>query len=290
MSRLLCCVLCLLVSPAAAEIITVEDGQSFERINLTTGRELVVNGGDVELVNNLGSLVTINGGAVGDITTNMFNDENGGHEPRVVVTGYSQAFGINTDGPSIGNLDNGHVVLHGYSFRVLVDPLPSKGSAVFGYGWLLDGSYVDFSATFKDVFNRRNGQSVTLVKHDPVFVDPTGDWEFDLTDLNVIRNNFGSSGEQSTGDTNFDGVVDLGDLNLVRNKFGLGYGDMPAEWEYSGDVPTNVRHRWTPDMPIPVPEPSTLLLMLLGFCALAGIPLRRRWCSFRRHQLPLRSP
>lgn len=278
MSRFLCCVLCVLVSPAAAEIITVEDGQFFERINVTTGRELVVNGGDVELVNNFGSLVTINGGTVGAVVTNMFNDANGGHEPNVVVTGYDQEFGINTDGPNIGNLDNGHVVLHGYSFRVLVDPLPSKGSIVWGHGWLLDGSYVDFSASFRDVFNRRNGQSVTLVKHDPVFVDPTGDWTFDLTDLNVIRNNFGSQGE---GDTNFDGVVDLVDINLVRNKFGLGYAGNP-EWEYSGDVPTNVRHRWTPDMPIPVPEPSTILLTLLGFFGFACIPLRCRYRSWLR--------
>lgn len=278
MSRFLCCCVLLLASPAAAEIITVEEGDSFDRINLTTGRELVVNGGEVELVNNLGSLVTINGGAVGGVVTDMFNDANGGHVPNVVVAGYEQAFGINVDGPHISNRTFGHVVLHGYSFRVLVDPAPSRSSVAFGYGWLLDGSYVDFHISFRDVFAQRNDQSITLVKHDPAFVDPTGDWQFDLTDLNVIRNNFGSSGE---GDTNFDGVVDLVDLNLVRNKFGLGYPDaMPPEWEYSGDVPTNIRHRWTPDMPIPVPEPSTLLLTLLGFFGFAGIPSLRHCRSF----------
>ena len=261
----------------SAEVITVEDGDSFDQIEVTAGRELVVNGGHVETVNNLGSVVTINGGRVESTVTDEFNDENGGHTPKSVITGYDQQFGQwQNSGPVIENLGSADAEIHGYNFRVYVDPGSSQSSTVNGVGWLLDGTIVDFKLTFRNARNLNDWQSATLVKHDPVFVDPTGDWNFDLSDLNVIRNNFGSSGEQADGDTNFDGLIDLADLNLVRNKFGLGYGLWPPEWEYSGDVPSYVRHRWTPDMPIPVPEPSTFFLAATALFGLAGIPLRRR--------------
>lgn len=86
---------------------------------------------------------------------------------------------------------------------------------------------------------------------------PSGDSNLDgvvdLTDLNVVRNNFGAVlPKEMAGDTlPYDGVVDLEDLNRVRNNFGASMQ--------------------------PVPEPATV--QLLGLFALAGIPLRRRCCS-----------
>jgi ELWxxDGT repeat protein len=62
-----------------------------------------------------------------------------------------------------------------------------------------------------------------------VVVSPPGDANVDgavdLTDLNLVRNHFGETGD-SPGDTNGDGVVDLTDLNAVRNNFGA---DAPPE-------------------------------------------------------------
>jgi hypothetical protein len=52
--------------------------------------------------------------------------------------------------------------------------------------------------------------------------DADGDGAVDLEDLNLVRNNFGATGENVPGDANFDGVVDLEDLNAVRNHFGDG--------------------------------------------------------------------
>lgn len=73
----------------------------------------------------------------------------------------------------------------------------------------------------------------------------------DLADLNAVRNYFGTSGS-SVGDTlPFDGVVDLSDLNRVRNQFG------------------QVQMQ-------PVPEPSSLSLMVLALVGFAGIPFARR--------------
>lgn len=89
---------------------------------------------------------------------------------------------------------------------------------------------------------------------------PSGDSNLDgvvdLTDLNVIRNNFGAVlPKEMAGDTlPYDGVVDLEDLNRVRNNFGSSMQ--------------------------PVPEPATV--QLLGLFALAGIPLRHRCCSWLR--------
>jgi uncharacterized protein YjbI with pentapeptide repeats len=83
--------------------------------------------------------------------------------------------------------------------------------------------------------------------------DANGDRVVDLADLNLVRNNFGATGERPLGDTYpFDGVVDLSDLNAVRNHFGAG--------------PTGS----------PVPEPSTIALMLLSVAGCSAIAFKRR--------------
>lgn len=80
--------------------------------------------------------------------------------------------------------------------------------------------------------------------------DTDEDGDVDLTDLNAVRNNFGSSGAPGLpGDAfPFDGVVDLGDLNGVRNNFGA-----------TGSAA--------------VPEPASAIL---GLGALVGLSLFRR--------------
>jgi arylsulfatase A len=50
-----------------------------------------------------------------------------------------------------------------------------------------------------------------------LYGDANLDGVVDLTDLNIVRNNFGNFG---IGDVNYDGVVNLNDLNVVRNNFG----------------------------------------------------------------------
>ncbi len=80
--------------------------------------------------------------------------------------------------------------------------------------------------------------------------DTNGDLQVDLVDLNLVRNNFGLSGEGVDGDTNGDHMVDLVDLNNVRNNFGTTAG-------------ANA-----------VPEPSTLALAVLGMIGLVSV--RRR--------------
>ncbi len=81
--------------------------------------------------------------------------------------------------------------------------------------------------------------------------DANGDLQVDLVDLNLVRNNFGLSGEGVEGDTNGDDTVDLVDLNNVRNNF--------------GNAVTQA-----------VPEPATNVLAAMGLVAFAFAGMRRR--------------
>lgn len=278
-SLVFCCALCAFVAPVSAEVIVVEDGESFDRIDVLLGDELVMNGGHVEFLNNQGGSVTINGGTLGAAVAEEVRDTER-HAAHVTITGYGQQLGRwISPGPIVNTHGIAHAEVHGYNFRVYVNPRSSQRLDVVGFGWLLDGSVVHFELQFDRVDDYRELQTMTLVTHEREFADPTGDWAFDLSDLNMVRNNFGSS--SGPGDTNFDGVVDLVDLNTARNWFGVKYPDsVPPEWEYSGDVPLNSRFMWNPTMPAPVPEPSTMALLALSL--LAGIPLRCRCCSWLR--------
>lgn len=255
-ARVFFCAICafgLLASPAAAEIITVSDGEDFDRINVTPERELVMNGGRVDLVNNVGGIVTVNGGTTGLLK----NEEFQGSDAFVTVNGYEHN-SINNDRLLIEIWGGSQVEIHGYNFRA--DAFGDDAHTIADiHGWLLNGSYVEIR--FKR-FGSAEGQSLTLVGHDPEFVDPDGDWDFDLADLNLVRNNFGLSGD---GDTNFDCVIDLADLNIVRNKFGSGYDQLgrPVEWEYFGEIPLNPGGQWFPPTAV-VPEPSAMALALLA--------------------------
>jgi hypothetical protein len=50
--------------------------------------------------------------------------------------------------------------------------------------------------------------------------DTNGDGVTNLTDLNNVKNNFGSFSPPNLGDTDADGDIDLTDLNNVKNNFG----------------------------------------------------------------------
>jgi hypothetical protein len=82
--------------------------------------------------------------------------------------------------------------------------------------------------------------------------DGDGNGRVDLSDLNLVRNNFGRVGDAVPGDTApFDGRVDLTDLNAVRNHFGQ-------------------------SLPTAVPEPWTVSLLAAGLIPLAWRGFCRR--------------
>ena len=81
--------------------------------------------------------------------------------------------------------------------------------------------------------------------------DATGDDVVDLTDFNVMKENFNTQAGLAEGDFTRDGNVDLADFSVLKENFGA-----------SG--------------PVPAPEPSSLVLGVgLVAAAIAARRLRR---------------
>lgn len=127
--------------------------------------------------------------------------------------------------------------------------------------------------------------------------DTDGDWDIDVDDLNIVRNEFGTISVEH--DLTGDGVVDVADLNKVRNDFGLDlFRIKPFPWKPANDgvglylwqagevfedciVLRDVRS-YEPNHVVPcqaesVPEPSTLAIAGMALMALS----RRIWSRCR---------
>jgi hypothetical protein len=85
--------------------------------------------------------------------------------------------------------------------------------------------------------------------------DTNNDGVVDLTDLNNVLNNFGTSASGNPGDDNGDGVVDLTDLNNVLNNFGSTHAASSLSV---------------------VPEPASVSVLAIGATALLGRRRRSR--------------
>lgn len=232
-------VLALLASPAAAELITISEGV-YDRINLNPDRELLMTGGRIEYLHNIGGKADINGGV---IVLGVAKPAIDGSEtkPDITFTGGAA---------SVLSSYGATVKIHGYHFWMSHGRVTNSSASYNIQGFMLDGGYggaglIRFGSWYDSHFE--------VITHEPTFLDPDRDWDFDLEDLNFLRNNFGATTDE--GDTNFDGMIDLADLNLVRNHFGEGVGMLP-EYQFSGVINLN------PDTSA-VPEPASLLLGLL---------------------------
>lgn len=140
---------------------------------------------------------------------------------------YAQEFGIPFE--SNGTCHGGGVILGG-SVRTFGDTIATSLDCVSQNQ--LTFSVIPQEDFFGDLIHPVWLDNVTILLEG----DADGDADIDLDDLNAVRNNFGGIG-LGGGDTDNDDDVDLDDLNAVRNGFGAG--------------------------PLPVPEPSSLLLSIL---------------------------
>ncbi len=142
--------------------------------------------------------------------------------------------------------------------------LNPTGDRLFTAGLLVDLGAPFNLAGQRDLtleFHLTNGETlIGAVEYgQPISVgqngDTDGDGDVDLTDLNAVRNNFGTSGPigGTPGDAfPFDGSVTLSDLNGVRNNFGATPGALG------------------------VPEPGSLGLLCAALTACVAVQSRRR--------------
>jgi hypothetical protein len=176
--------------------------------------------------------------------------------------GNPDAYYFNTTTPRTagwheGRIDIGpQLATGGNDVTFYVDDMTTPTAAVttsvnFGYNVLVLDTQEHSTASTLNYFDDITLSS-TAVTHHPG--DTNNDQVIDLTDLNNVLNNFGSTGSGIYGDDNADGVVDLTDLNAVLNNFGTTYA--PAALST-------------------VPEPASLSLLALGATTLLARRRRR---------------
>ncbi len=116
-----------------------------------------------------------------------------------------------------------------------------------------DGTYASFSVT------ALSGYDYAVVGTPLQLGDANRDGRVDVNDLTIVLTNFGQSRGMSwsTGDFTGDGTVDVNDLTIVLSNFGETAGSSAAGM-------------------VPVPEPSTIALLLAFAACLLAYAWRRR--------------
>lgn len=122
------------------------------------------------------------------------------------------------------------VYLHGFGFQI--DPYPAGGFITQARGYLADRSYVEL--TISRVSDEPLEWYPIVAVAEPFPFDPDDNGSFSITDLNLVRNNYGGS----EGDLNGDGFVGMFELATVHNLFGASVVEFhavpepPSFWLY----------------------------------------------------------
>lgn len=236
----LCCALgALLVAPASAQLV-VQDGDYYPLVRYS-GTSFLMTGGRVDRLDLFVDHARIEGGKVG-----------GGPIPLIESqAGIMEFLGGDLADDFWCYRYHCELVFHGYAFRSKT--FDGTGGVHYRVeGLLLDGSFVAMTLSADSEEGAASvARSFVFYGGGLVPGDADGDYNVDLVDLNVVRNNFGAfAGGPDEGDLDGDGVVGLGDLNHVRNTFGnLAPFTLGPEYDVT---------------PAAVPEPAALSLMALG--------------------------
>lgn len=281
MSRFLCCCVLLLASPAAAddpisritEDLVIDGTQAFQgpdEVVIERGVSVTMIGGDYRFTNgstgeysDYGVILTGDGGGV------RFTMIDGALDGVwLCCTDRFQMQGGFVEYAQIGSRTAGNAAIYGGTINV-VDPV---GGALhihggnfpntrFGEGNFPEESWVYFygdnlilengrlTGAFEsgDIADYAASGNVAIIRSNHLYGDTDFDGDVDLSDLNLVRNNFGL---YAAGDASLNGLVDLDDLNLVRNSFGTSISQ-------------------------PVPEPSSVVLLLMLLAPMCLLHSRR---------------
>jgi hypothetical protein len=242
----------LFVTPVTAQFL-IQDGDYYPRYE-ATGETLLMTGGQVDSLNIYIDHARIEGGTVGIPGVSGIRSQEGVFEilGGRISGGFNSGFRCTE-----GRCD---LVFHGFDFRAIEGDTVENHNAGQVEGWLLDGSFISLpwaAAGGSDVARVWTRFELYPGGIPPLEGDTNADQVVNITDLNEVRNNFGSSG---LGDLNQNGVVDIADLNAVRNAFGtdFGYTLGPEHQVPAGEA---------------VPEPPSITLLAV---AVAGVVAARR--------------
>ena len=188
-----------------------------------------------------------------------------------------------------GFLDSGEYAAGGLRYDVPLDGVTPR----------VDPPPIQLRASnFDGVAKLDTNANFAIDENDRLRFDTDGDFDLDINDLNVIRNNFGDS---SQADLDGSGTVGIDDLNIARNGFGTSFpfSLKPAPWEpnnsrtwnwFYGEVHDDCvvlldarNVEWPYEFVAPcdataVPEPSTFAIAGIAIMALS----RRIWSKCRQ--------
>jgi hypothetical protein len=267
MSRFLSLALCLVCAPAFA--IEVSDGDYYRTLRVEG--EFLMTGGVVE------DLELVDRGENGDNLTYYIEGGQIGVPLRSGIVTWGGMVDI-SGGSLTGGLareeGSGKTVFHGTYFQY-TDRLRAEYNSYKVRGWLDDGSFLDLGISNSTGLPHSNPAiEFVITPSDGLRGDTDGDWSVGLSDLNAIRNNFGSRADRLGGDVDGSGAVDVGDLNIIRNAFNpvqfFDPNGEPAGQLFEVTKSQSTRDpRTSINLASPVPEPSSLGLMALGAIALS---------------------
>jgi hypothetical protein len=244
--RLMCFALCgwLLATPAAA-IVIVQDGDVYDEL-FVTDPDFLMTGGSVNELR-LGSQTTavIEGGVLGEHNSIAAIVTSNGNPITIRGGALRSSFAFPRFPGYISSAGGIPVLMVEGSYFRMKDHGLGENNLWEIQGWLSDGSFANFGFAHEGAASEVN-IIFNIDSSDSPPGDTDGDWDVDISDLNTIRNNFGSEGP---GDLDHSGTVDVGDLNQVRNNFAFG-SDFTLD--PSMEVPANAA----------APEPSTLFLAM----------------------------
>jgi hypothetical protein len=158
---------------------------------------------------------------------------------------------------------NPTIAIHArYARSVALHTETSNPGDAYIEGWLDDGSFFRFESLNEDDAPGFTFIDITTTDDPlPFLRDVDGDQDLDIDDMNAVRNNFGGSG---LGDIDESGTVEIADLNWVRN----GFGQDQFWLDESLTSPVGLSHAGVPNYP--VPEPASVVLLLIGVTALCS--------------------
>lgn len=232
---------------------------------VSTYGNLTLNGGVIGALHPLAGEIVMNGGKIaGGIRLNDY-------DPQVMTIWGGMPIAIALDKSEISTGLAYTFNIHGGQFvRDAVKNTAGTDSVANIYGTQLrkfDGPGVD-----------REGRPITVKRVTGILADGTWFRAASPVDWFVLHNSEPLS-PTVLGDANYDGRVDISDLNMIRNNFGsYAQGDMDGSGEVGIDDLNMVRNNFGFSDAQAVPEPSGFVLMALALASLSGTPLRCR-CS-----------